>query len=258
MLRRASLCVVPFVAVVGLLGAFATEASAAPRPVGTIIDAVQNTSTHRLDLHGHAYDPRHPSRSISVKVYVDGHYRTSTVARLDSKYYDRAHHIRGNHSYRVSVTYRATASTVSVVPSGATSATARHHVRHVGAHTATPAAGARIVAIAKKYVGKARYREGGASPKTGFDCSGYTKYAYAQAHVKTLPHNAEAQRHAMRRISASSARPGDLVFYLSGGSAYHVAIYAGNHKQYAAATPRDGIRYQAVWSNNVVYGTVTH
>jgi cell wall-associated NlpC family hydrolase len=118
--------------------------------------------------------------------------------------------------------------------------------------------GARIIAVAKRYVGKARYVEGGSTPSSGFDCSGYTAYAYAVAKVKTLPHNAEAQRRmkGMRIISAAKARPGDLVFYLGGGGAYHVAIYAGNHMQYAAATPRDGIRYQAVWSSAVQYGTV--
>ena len=62
------------------------------------------------------------------------------------------------------------------------------------------------------------------------------------------------QRRLLHRVSASAARPGDLVFYLSGGSAYHVAIYAGHHMQYAAATVRDGIRYQQVWSSAVVYG----
>jgi cell wall-associated NlpC family hydrolase len=62
----------------------------------------------------------------------------------------------------------------------------------------------------------------------------------------------------MRRISAAHARPGDLVFYLSGGSAYHVAIYAGHGMQYAAATPHDGLRYQPVWSSAVQYGTNWH
>ncbi len=133
-----------------------------------------------------------------------------------------------------------------------------------GASAATVAAkqpaGARIVAVAKRYVGKARYREGGSSPKRGFDCSGYTAYAYRTAKVATLPHNAESQRHArrMHRISAKKARPGDLVFYLSGGRAYHVAIYAGRHMQYAAATARDGVRYQHVWSSHVEYRTDWH
>ena len=126
--------------------------------------------------------------------------------------------------------------------------------------TAAPTPGARIVAVAKRYVGKVRYREGGSSPKQGFDCSGYTAYVFSTAKVASLPHNAEGQRRmrGMRRESAAAARPGDLVFYLSGGQASHVAIYAGNHMQYAAATPRDGLRYQKIWSNQVEYRTDWH
>jgi cell wall-associated NlpC family hydrolase len=144
------------------------------------------------------------------------------------------------------------ARTTTVVPAR-TTARAAHAVVH-------RSAGRRIVTIAKRYVGKVRYRNGGETPRQGFDCSGYTKYAYARAKVGTLPHNTEAQRHArgMRRIKASRARPGDLVFYLSGGSAYHVAIYAGHHMQYAATTPGGGIRYQPVYSSHVVYGTNWH
>lgn len=129
-----------------------------------------------------------------------------------------------------------------------------------GPASAAPGPGARIVAIAKRYVGHARYVEGGASPRHGFDCSGYTMYAYAKAKVRRLPHNAEAQRrlHGMRRIARAKARPGDLIFYLSGGYAYHVAIYAGHGMQYAAATPRDGIRYQHIWSRHVEFRTTWH
>jgi cell wall-associated NlpC family hydrolase len=124
------------------------------------------------------------------------------------------------------------------------------------ATAAKPSASARIVSIAKRYVGHARYVEGGASPRHGFDCSGYTKYVYAKARVATLPHNAEAQRHmrGMHHVSKKSRRVGDLIFYMSGGHAYHVAIYAGHGEQYAAATPRDGIRHQKIWSSNVRYG----
>ncbi|SHG57529.1 Cell wall-associated hydrolase, NlpC family [Jatrophihabitans endophyticus] len=118
------------------------------------------------------------------------------------------------------------------------------------------ARGKRVVAVAKRYVGKARYRDGGASPKRGFDCSGYTKYVYARAEAGRLPHSAAGQRsmHRMHRVSARKAIPGDLVFYHGSGGVFHVAIYAGHHKQYAAATPRDGIRYQRIWSTRVSYG----
>jgi cell wall-associated NlpC family hydrolase len=120
--------------------------------------------------------------------------------------------------------------------------------------------GQRIVAVARRYVGHARYTSGGSSPKSGFDCSGFTRWVYAQADAATLPHEADAQRHVahMHRISRSQARPGDLIFYFSGGPAYHVAIYAGHGRQYAAADERDGIRYQAIWSRDIQFRTDWH
>lgn len=117
-------------------------------------------------------------------------------------------------------------------------------------------ASARIVTIAKRYVHHARYRDGGASPRRGFDCSGYTEYVYKKAHVAKLPHNADAQRrmHDMHRISKKHRKVGDLIFYMSGRHAYHVAIYAGHGEQYAATTRRGGIRHQHIWSTHVRYG----
>jgi cell wall-associated NlpC family hydrolase len=146
----------------------------------------------------------------------------------------------------------ASAATAHRAPA---TATASSRIAH-----STVSPGTRIVRIARRYVGHARYVEGGASPKRGFDCSGYTRWVYSHARVATLPHNAEAQRHVkhMHKISRKAARPGDLIFYFSGRSAYHVAIYAGHGRQYAAATPRDGIRYQAIWSTNVEFRTDWH
>ena len=62
----------------------------------------------------------------------------------------------------------------------------------------------------------------------------------------------------MHQISRDSARPGDLIFYLSGGSAYHVAIYAGNGKQYAATVPGEKIQYQSIWSSAIEFRTDWH
>jgi peptidoglycan DL-endopeptidase CwlO len=115
--------------------------------------------------------------------------------------------------------------------------------------------GSTVIAIAMRYLG-VPYVYGGSSPR-GFDCSGFTQYVFAQVGV-SLARSADAQYRTIPRIARSQAQPGDLVFYLSGGSAYHVAIYAGHGMQYAAATPRDGVRYQAVWSNQVEYRTILH
>ncbi|MDQ3865811.1 MAG: peptidoglycan-binding protein [Actinomycetota bacterium] len=82
--------------------------------------------------------------------------------------------------------------------------------------------GARAAAIAKRYLG-IRYRWGGASPRTGFDCSGFVMYVYAKVGV-SLPHNAAAQYHYGRRVSRSALRAGDVVFFDRLG---HDGIYLG-------------------------------
>lgn len=241
----------------GVLGLTAVPAAAAvSRPTGRVDGATWTSYANRLLVSGWAYDPAASSRSIVVRVYADGRYVGQTRAEAASPKVDSTLHISGRHSYVLSATVPKAVRRVTIASVGAhTSAPLRALATNAVVRVQPPAAG-RIVAVAKSYVGRARYVEGGASPKTGFDCSGYTRYVYAAAHVATLPHNAEAQRRLsrMHRVSAAHAAPGDLVFYLSGGRAYHVAIYAGHHKQYAAATPRDGIRYQDVWSSNVVYG----
>jgi cell wall-associated NlpC family hydrolase len=238
-----------------LLTAPAAGAATAP-PKGGISSAVQNTFTHALVVRGWAYDPARPATSIVVEFYANGVFIGRTTADHDSPVLVSKYRIPGRHAFSFAVS-RGTVPTIVArsggVTNGARTTLATKPVSHYW-----PSPGDRIVTVAKRYVGTTRYVDGGSTPSTGFDCSGYTAWVYSHALVKTLPHNAEAQRRGMRLISAAAARPGDLVFYLSGGTAYHVAIYAGHHMQYAAATARDGIRYQAVWSSAVQYRTDWH
>jgi cell wall-associated NlpC family hydrolase len=61
----------------------------------------------------------------------------------------------------------------------------------------------------------------------GFDCSGLTLYAWAQAGV-TLSHYTGAQFRQGRRIAPGSRRVGDLLFFGGGtGGPTHVALYLG-------------------------------
>jgi murein DD-endopeptidase len=72
------------------------------------------------------------------------------------------------------------------------------------------------------------YRYGGASPSSGFDCSGLVQYSYAQAGRK-LPRSTDDQRAASQRIRVSELRPGDLIFFdQEGKKNSHVGIYVGN------------------------------
>jgi cell wall-associated NlpC family hydrolase len=77
-----------------------------------------------------------------------------------------------------------------------------------------------VVAIAQQYLG-VPYVYGGSTP-SGFDCSGFTMYCYAQVGIG-LPHNAAAQQASVAAVSVP--QPGDLVFF--GYPAYHVGIYVG-------------------------------
>jgi peptidoglycan DL-endopeptidase CwlO len=86
---------------------------------------------------------------------------------------------------------------------------------------APPAHFGGVVGIAMRYLGTP-YVWGGASP-SGFDCSGFTMYVYAQVGV-SLPHNAAAQFGMGVPVSRGQLQPGDLVFFDGLG---HVGIYIG-------------------------------
>jgi peptidoglycan DL-endopeptidase CwlO len=110
-----------------------------------------------------------------------------------------------------------------------------------------------VVPIALRYLGIA-YRYGGTTPR-GFDCSGFTQYVFGQVGV-SLPRTADQQLRSASRISRSQARAGDLVFFLSGGYAYHVGIYLGDGKM--VDSPRRGsvVTVRPVYSSNVAYARV--
>jgi peptidoglycan DL-endopeptidase CwlO len=81
---------------------------------------------------------------------------------------------------------------------------------------------AKIVRFARRYLG-VRYVYGGATPASGFDCSGFTRYVYAHFGID-LPHYSGAQFQIGRRVSRAGLRPGDLVFFDGLG---HVGLYIG-------------------------------
>lgn len=88
----------------------------------------------------------------------------------------------------------------------------------------------RAVWVAQKQQG-IRYRFGGTSPATGFDCSGLTQFAYGQGAGVDLPRTAAAQYDAAVKISKAEASKGDLVFFSTRGRKIgHVGIYLGDNK----------------------------
>lgn len=99
-----------------------------------------------------------------------------------------------------------------------------------------------VLAAARSQIGTP-YRYGQSKPGSGFDCSGLTKYAYAQAGI-SLPHSASGQAAAGTRISQSQARPGDLVVWPG-----HVGIYAGNNKVVDAGSSPSRVTERNIWGS---------
>jgi cell wall-associated NlpC family hydrolase len=86
---------------------------------------------------------------------------------------------------------------------------------------APPTQYAGVIGIAMRYLG-VPYVWGGESP-SGFDCSGFVAYVYAQVGVP-LPHYTGAQWAVGVPVSTSDLQPGDLVFFDGLG---HVGMYIG-------------------------------
>ena len=106
------------------------------------------------------------------------------------------------------------ATPVSALPDGG-------EAPEVGVSAAPPARYGGVVGIAMQYLG-VPYRWGGADP-SGFDCSGFIMYVYAQVGV-SLPHHAASQYGMGTPVSQNELAPGDLVFFNGLG---HAGIYVG-------------------------------
>ena len=100
-----------------------------------------------------------------------------------------------------------------------------------------------VLDYAKKFVG-VRYRSGGEGP-SGFDCSGYVRYVYKNFGLD-LVHTAAGQYNSGTAIKREELRPGDLVFFNTGGSGInHSGIYVGNN-QFIHASSSRGVRVDSL------------
>ncbi len=107
------------------------------------------------------------------------------------------------------------------------------------APTPTPAPapsgnGSSVIAEAYKYLG-VPYVWGGKTP-SGFDCSGFTSYVFRNATGREIGGWTVPQESAGTKISVAEAQPGDLYFWGSAGSTYHVAIALGGGQYIHAPT----------------------
>ncbi|WP_332610635.1 C40 family peptidase [Achromobacter sp. ESBL13] len=87
-----------------------------------------------------------------------------------------------------------------------------------------------MVSEALNYLG-IRYRFGGSSPDTGFDCSGLVAYSAERSLGLKLPRNAAEIAQQGVSVDKNELKAGDLVFFNTMGRRYsHVGIYLGDDR----------------------------
>jgi cell wall-associated NlpC family hydrolase len=115
---------------------------------------------------------------------------------------------------------------------------------------APTAAARRVLDDADQYVG-VRYTWGGNTPKSGFDCSGFTKFLFAREGV-TLPRTSREQARAGRAIPLDFAamRAGDILLFAEPGEAVsHVAIFVGSGTIIHSSSALGGVTYTDLGGN---------
>ena len=96
------------------------------------------------------------------------------------------------------------------------------------------------------------YKWGGASPSTGFDCSGFVMYVYAQVGV-SLPHYTGSMWGMGSAVSRGDLQPGDLVFFNGLG---HMGIYIGGNSFIHAPHTGDVVKISSMsgWYSQTYMG----
>lgn len=92
-----------------------------------------------------------------------------------------------------------------------------------------------------------KYKYGGNSPATGFDCSGFVRYVFREAANLTLPPTARAISQLGKTVKKDELQPGDLVFFNTLKSAFsHVGIYIGDNKFIHAPSTGKTVRVESM------------
>lgn len=96
--------------------------------------------------------------------------------------------------------------------------------------------------VAQQMVG-VRYRYGGHSPSSGFDCSGLIYYSYKRIGLRAPRTTRDLYRYA-RPVHPSELRTGDILFFkIDGKKVSHAAVYLGNGRMVHAPSSGKRVSY---------------
>ena len=88
-----------------------------------------------------------------------------------------------------------------------------------------------------------RYRFGGTSAKSGFDCSGFIGYLFREEAGMTLPRSTREMINVdAPKVARNKLKPGDLLFFSTNGRGRvsHAGIYLGDNQFIHSSSRRSG------------------
>ena len=98
------------------------------------------------------------------------------------------------------------------------------------------------------------YRAGGSSP-SGFDCSGFVQYVFAQ-HGIALPREVREQVRFGGEVRLAGVEAGDLIFFAIDGGVSHVGMAVGGDEFVHAPSARGTVRVEKFsapyWARRIV------
>lgn len=167
-------------------------------------------------------------------------YQQDTVARTAEKAAEKA---KATAEHRAEAEQKAEAVRQAAEAEKARERASRSSERTVlntaaEAPSAATGSTASLVSFLKAQVGKA-YVSGGTGP-SAYDCSGLTGAAFRTMGVE-LPRVSQEQSTAGTEVPVDSVQVGDLLYWGSAGSAYHVAVYIGDGKYIGAQNSSTGV-----------------
>ncbi len=116
-----------------------------------------------------------------------------------------------------------------------------------------------VVRTAATQIGR-KYKLGGESPRTGFDCSGLVYWSYKQ-HGINVPRITTSQAQVGQKINKQNLRPGDIVVFRTGNSpnGLHTGLYAGKNSFIHSPNSKSRVKIDSLnkgtyWGNHLLYG----
>ncbi|WP_430487236.1 LysM peptidoglycan-binding domain-containing protein [Lactobacillus delbrueckii subsp. bulgaricus] len=190
-------------------------------------------------------DKKTATKAKSTTINTSSNSNTSTSANTQSQ--STASNSSASTTTNTN-TVASNANTTSSTNTAASSSQAVSQAPTASTSTATTTASASASAItsyALTFLG-VPYVWGGTTP-SGFDCSGLVQYVYSHFGIN-LGRTTYTQQYAGTKISVASAQAGDLYFWGSYGSAYHVAIALGGGQYVMAPAPGQNVMTGSVSS----------